>query len=217
MTKALIVEDEPAISNLIKKNMIAAGYQCTQVGNGMEAATLIMKNTYDIILLDIMLPGLDGYELMDYIRETKVPTIFITAKNSTEDKVKGLKLGADDFLVKPFDIVELLARVEVVLRRYKKLERIIVIEDVEIDTVAHTVHKKGHLLDLTPKEYDLLLLLVHNKHTALFRDKILEIVWGFEYAGETRTVDIHIQRLRKKLDWEDKIVTVFKIGYRLEV
>jgi len=217
LTKVLIVEDEPAISNLIYKNLVAAGYDCTQVYDGMQAATYIMKNTYDIILLDIMLPELDGYELMEYIKGSGMPAIFITAKNSTEDKVKGLRLGAEDFLVKPFDIVELLARVEVVLRRYHKLERILVIEDVEIDTIAHTVHKKGILLDLTPKEYDLLLLLVRNRNTALFRDKILEIVWGFEYSGETRTVDIHIQRLRKKLDWEEKIVTVFKIGYRLEV
>jgi len=217
MIKILIVEDEKPIRDLIDIQLSAAGYTCTAVGDGMKAADLVEANTYDLILLDIMLPGVDGYELMEFIYPTGVPVIFITAKHEVRDRVKGLRLGADDYIVKPFDIVELLARVESVLRRYKKTGSRIEIEGVTIDLDAYTAYKNGKKLDLTTKEFALLCLFVHNKNIALYRETIYEKVWEGEYNGDSRTVDLHVQRLRKKLGWVNQLITVYKIGYRLEV
>ena len=217
MIKILVVEDELPISDLIDMNLSSRGYQCTCAYDGMRAADLLEENTYDLILLDIMLPQIDGYELMEYIRPMNIPVIFITAKSSVADRVKGLQLGADDYLVKPFAIVELLARVEAVLRRYNKSEKRITVEDVVIDTESRLVKKGGQQVELTKKEYELLLLFVHNKNIALFRETIFEKVWESEYMGDTRTVDLHVQRLRRKLGWNDKITAVYKVGYRLEV
>lgn len=217
MNQILIVEDEKPISNLIKVNLEDAGYGCTCVYDGMRAADLLETETFDLILLDIMLPKINGYELMDYIRPLDIPVIFLTAKSDTKDKVKGLRLGAEDYLTKPFEIIELLARVETVLRRYNKNATILTVDDVVIDVRSRTVKKGGEPVSLTVKEFDLLLLLVQNKNIALFRDKIYEKVWHEEYLGDSRTVDLHIQRLRKKLGWEHKITAVYKIGYRLEV
>ena len=217
MIKILVVEDELPISDLIDMNLSSRGYQCTCAYDGMQAADMLEENTYDLILLDIMLPQIDGYELMEYIRPMNIPVIFITAKSSVADRVKGLQLGADDYLVKPFAIVELLARVEAVLRRYNKSEKRITVEDVVIDTESRLVKKGGQQVELTKKEYELLLLFVHNKNIALFRETIFEKVWESEYMGDTRTVDLHVQRLRRKLGWNDKIKAVYKVGYRLEV
>lgn len=217
MIRILIVEDEPPISGLIQMNLKRNGYECDVASDGEQAADKIEQNRYDLILLDIMLPKINGYELIDYIRPLEIPVIFITAKNDLQDRVKGLKLGAEDYIVKPFEIVELLARVEVVLRRYKKTNTVINIEDVSIDTEARRVTKNGVPVDLTIKEYDLLLLLVRNPGIALFRETLFERVWGYDYIGETRTLDSHVQRLRRKLGWEDKIKTVYKIGYRLDL
>ncbi len=217
MIHILVVEDEIPISNLISMNLRENGYFCDVANDGMKAADLIEENTYDLILLDIMLPHVSGYELMEYIRPLNVPVIFITAKNDVADRVKGLHLGADDYIVKPFEIVELLARVEAVLRRYNKGESKLVIEDVEINTQSRSVKKNGQQIDLTMKEYELLLLFIRNKNIALFRETIFERVWQSEYLGDTRTVDLHVQRLRKKLGWEKLIVAVYKVGYRLEV
>ncbi len=150
-----------------------------------------------------------SFILLDYI--------FLTAKSDVKDKVKGLKLGAEDYLTKPFEIIELLARVETVLRRYHKNEELIQIFDVTINTRSRIVQKEGETINLTVKEYEVLLLFVQNKNIALFRDRIYEKVWGDDYLGDSRTVDLHVQRMRKKLGWEDKIVPVYKIGYRLEV
>lgn len=216
MIKILIVEDEQAISNLIYMNLSDAGYECTCAYDGMKAADLIEENTYDLILLDIMLPGADGYELLDYIKPTGTPVIFITAKASLDDRVKGLTLGAEDYIVKPFEVVELLARVGVVLRRYNKSETTLSYRNLVIDTESKTVKKDGTLLELTPKEFELLLLFVRNVNITLFRDKIYETVWECDYYGDTRTLDLHIQRLRKKLDLSDVLKTVYKVGYRLE-
>ena len=163
-----------------------------------------------------MLPEIDGYELVEYIKPLGMPVIFITAKGAVQDRIKGLKLGADDYIVKPFQIGELLARVEAVLRRYGKINRKLTFADVEIDTVSRTVNKAGKTIDLTVKEFDLLVELVQNKNVALYRDRLYEKVWGVEFFGDTRTLDSHIQRLRKKLGWEKYIKTVFRIGYRLE-
>ena len=168
-------------------------------------------------LLDIMLPGADGYEVLDYIKPMEVPVIFLTAKGSTEDKVKGLKLGADDYLTKPFEIVELLARVESILRRAGKTQTELTVGDIVIDTRSRSVRRGSKEIALTMKEFELLLLFARNKNIALFRETLYEHVWGSDYMGDSRTVDLHVQRLRKKLHWEDKIKAIYKVGYRLEV
>ena len=216
MIRILIVEDEQPISNLIEMNLKKAGYACDCVFDGMAAADALDKVKYDLILLDVMLPKVDGYELMSYIAPLEIPVIFLTAKSTVADRVKGLRLGADDYLTKPFEIIELLARVESVLRRYHKTESVIEIEGLRIDTASRVVFRDGKQIALTMKEFELLLLFVRNKNIALYRETIYERIWGGEYMGDSRTVDLHVQRMRKKVGWEDKIVTVYKVGYRLE-
>ena len=216
MNKILIVEDEEAISSLIEMSLVRAGYRCETADDGLAAADLIEQNTYDLVLLDVMLPGLDGYELMDYLRPTGTPVIFITAKGSLGDRVKGLRLGADDYIVKPFEVAELVARVESVLRRTGRGGRELKAWDVEIDTVARSVTQAGRSVQLTPREFDLLELLVRNRGVALYRETLFERVWGGEPENDTRTLDLHINRLRKKLGWQTKIVTIYKVGYKLE-
>lgn len=217
MLRVLIVEDERAISNLMYVNLKAQGYNCTCAFDGKQAADLIEGNSYDLVLLDIMLPEIDGYELLEYIRPLGTPVIFITAKGTLGDRIKGLRLGADDYIVKPFQIGELLARVEALLRRAKKNAIEYSLFDVEINVNSRTVKKDGKIIDLTVKEFDLLIELIRNKNVALYRDRLYESVWNEPFTGETRTLDSHIQRLRKKLDWDEHIKTVFRIGYRLEV
>jgi DNA-binding response OmpR family regulator len=216
MLKILIAEDEEPIANLIKMNLRRAGYQCTWASDGEKAADLMDTEKFDLLLLDVMLPGINGYELMEYARSLELPVIFLTALGSTENKVKGLKMGADDYLTKPFEIVELLARVEAVLRRYHKAETILNIFDVVIDTASRSVMQNGEPVSLTMKEFELLLLLARNRNIALYRETIYETVWGGEYMGQSRTVDLHIQRLKKKLNWDSEITAVYKVGYRLE-
>lgn len=218
MIRILIVEDEKAISDLIYMNLTDAGYQCTCALDGMTACDLLEENTYDLALLDIMLPEVDGYELLEYIRPLEIPVIFITAKAGVNDRVKGLDLGAEDYIVKPFEIVELLARVKVVLRRYHKLgESHIQLKQIQIDTENRKVLKGHKEIELTPKEFDLLLLFAQNPNITLFRDKIYEHVWETDFTGDTRTLDLHVQRLRKKLGLEDCLKTIYRCGYRLEV
>lgn len=217
MNKILIVEDEEAISNLIRTNLTDAGYRCTCAYDGLQASDIIEKENFDLILLDIMLPKINGYELLEYSNLMEIPVIFLTAKSSVEDKVKGLRLGAEDYLTKPFEIIELLARVETVLRRYNKNATFLEVHDITIDTLSRTVKKNGIIVNLTTKEYELLLLFVQNKNIALFRDRIYEKIWGGDDMGVSRTLDLHVQRLRKKLEWEEKLVAIYKIGYRLEV
>ena len=217
MIKILIVDDEKPICDLIDLNLSAAGYHCTTVQDGVTALRMIEEGRYDLILLDVMLPGVDGYDIMEYIRPLKIPVIFITAKYEVKDRVRGLKLGADDYLVKPFDVVELVARVEAVLRRYHKAENILSAFDVAVDVEARQVTRAGVAVELTNKEFGLLLLFIRNKNVALFRETLYENVWEGEYSGDSRTVDLHVQRLRKKLGWEQCLVTVYRVGYRLEV
>ena len=217
MNKILIVEDEVAISNLIRTNLTDAGYRCTCAYDGLQASDIIEKGNFDLILLDIMLPKINGYELLEYTNMMEIPVIFLTAKSSVEDKVKGLRLGAEDYLTKPFEIIELLARVETVLRRYNKNATFLEVHDITIDTLSRTVKKNGNIVSLTTKEYELLLLFVRNKNIALFRDRIYEKIWGGDDMGGSRTLDLHVQRLRKKIEWEEKLVAIYKIGYRLEV
>ncbi len=217
MIKILIVDDEKPICDLIDMNLTAAGYDCKSVQNGLDAIDLIEKENFDLILLDIMLPGADGFDIMEYIRPLKVPVIFITAKNDVRDKVKGLKLGAEDYLVKPFDVVELIARVEVVLRRYRKTENLLRAGDIVVDLEARTVTKAGKPVVLTNKEYGLLVLFIQNKNIALFKEKLYEKVWQDEYIADSRTLELHVQRLRRKMGWEKNLVAVYKVGYRLEI
>lgn len=216
MQKILIVEDEEAIANLIKINLTVEGYQCTCAYDGKSGADHIEKEAYDLILLDIMLPEIDGYELLEYIKPMGTPVIFLTAKGNVNDRIKGLRLGADDYIVKPFQVGELTARVEAVLRRYGKGSGKLFFADIEIDIASRTVNKAGHPVELTVKEFDLLVELVRNKNVALYRERLYEKVWGEVFMGDTRTLDSHIQRLRKKLNWEKYIRTVFRVGYRLE-
>ena len=215
MAFILIVEDEAAINELVKRNLQLVGHQCHSVFDGKTAVSEIQHQSYDLMILDIMLPGLDGYEVIKQAHET--PTIFLTAKNSLPDRIKGFSMGADDYLTKPFEMLELLARVEAVLRRTQKTASRFEAGNVKIDFSSHQVFHNGQLVECTPKEYELLEVLVNNRNIALSREKLLELVWGYDFEGDTRTVDVHIQKLRKKLGWEDKIKTVYKLGYRLEI
>jgi DNA-binding response OmpR family regulator len=163
-----------------------------------------------------MLPEIDGYELLDYIKPLNIPVIFLTAKGTVSDRIYGLKAGADDYIVKPFQSGEVLARIEAVLRRYGKAGKQLSFADVTIDLDSRTVLQNGNPIELTVKEFDLLVVLIQNKNIAQYRDKLYERVWNEPFLGDTRTLDTHIQRLRKKLGWENHIKTVFRIGYRLE-
>ncbi len=217
MNRILIAEDEPAIAGLVRTVLAGAGYRCTWAPDGTQAADLLEKESFDLALLDIMLPGADGYELLDYCKALEVPVIFLTARGEVEDRVRGLRRGAEDYLTKPFALPELLARVETVLRRCGKAEQILRLEpDIEIDPAARIVRKNGQPVALTAKEFDLLVLFVQNKNVALCRDRIFERVWNEEYLGDSRTVDLHVQRMRKKLGLEDRLSAVYKVGYRLE-
>lgn len=217
MIKILIVDDEKPICDLIDMNLSAAGYSCIAVQDGLAAIDAVEENNFDLVLLDIMLPGADGYDVMEYIKPLKVPVIFISAKHEVRDRVKGLKLGADDYLIKPFDVTELLARVEAVLRRYNKSDKKLTIGEIEIDIEARRVTRAGSPVPLTSKEFDLLMLFAENRNVALFRENLYEKVWDDEYYANSRTLDLHVQRLRRKLGWEKNLVAVYKVGYRLEI
>ncbi len=217
MINILIVEDEKPISNLIKLSLSKAGYHCSCAYDGSAAIDMIDSSAYDLILLDVMLPEVDGFELMEYINPLEIPVIFITAKISVEDRVRGLRMGAEDYIVKPFEVIELLARVDVVLRRNLKTSDSIQIGGLEVDVRSMKVHRAGKEIHLTLKEYELLLLFANNPNTALYRGTIYERVWGGEMEYGSKTVDLHVQRLRKKVGWETALQAVNKVGYRLEV
>lgn len=215
MAEILIVEDELSINELIRKNLSLTGHRCTQAFDGKTAVSLLENRNFDLLVLDIMLPGLDGYQVFE--RASGTPTIFLTAKSELADKLNGLAMGADDYLTKPFQMLELAARVEAVLRRTKKGETEFEMGDLKVDFGRHQAFLKGTAVECTPKEYELLEVLVRNRNIALSREKLLELVWGYDFDGGTRTVDVHIQRLRQKLHLENDIRTVYKLGYRLEV
>lgn len=217
MTSILIVEDDEAIANLLYMDLRDEGYRCTIASDGKMAADMLVDIAkYDLILLDIMLPEIDGYELLEYIKPTGTPVIFLTAKGTVSDRIKGLKLGADDYIVKPFQSGEVIARIEAVLRRYGKNDNLLVFNDVKVDLESRRVLQNGKEVEFTVKEFDLLVELIQNKNIAQYRERLYEKVWNEPYMGDTRTLDTHIQRLRKKLGWEHYIKTVFRIGYRLE-
>jgi DNA-binding response OmpR family regulator len=214
MIKILIVEDEAAIANLVRMNLRNAGYDCTVAYSGTEGADRMAEQNFDLCILDIMLPGIDGYELLEYAKGLDIPVIFLTAKGETLDKVKGLREGAEDYITKPFEILELLARVENVLRRYHKAAQEFDTCGLHINIPSRTVTRDGKTIDLTYKEFDLLLLFVRNRGVAMYREMIYEQVWDSPYMGDSRTVDLHVQRLRKKAGLEHEIEAVYKVGYR---
>ncbi len=215
MAKILIVEDEKAINDLVKFNLELVGHECSQVFDGESGLNEALKLKYDLIILDVMLPKYSGFEIMEYIEGT--PVIFVTAKSTPEDKIKGLRLGADDYITKPFDIVELVERVKAVLRRTKADINHFAFDDIRIEFDNRRVYKAGREVVLKPREFDLLEVLVNNRNLALTREKLLHLVWEFDYDGDTRTVDVHIQRLRQKLGISNRIQTVYKTGYRFEI
>jgi len=227
MSRILVIEDDDDIRQLVRLTLEMDHYSVTQAVDGPDGLKQIEKMTCDncppnLILLDIMLPGMDGYEVMSRIKDKNIPVIFMTAKTSIPDRVFGLKLGADDYISKPFEPLELLARVEAHLRareRYRK-NAVNEPEEVRFGNVSicpneRSVHKDGVQIPLTAKEYDLLTLLIERKNTVLSREQILDLVWGFDYYGGTRTVDMHIAQLRKKLDLHDSLKTEYKVGYIL--
>ena len=214
MIRILVVEDEEAIANLIWMNLKNAGYECVLAHTGNEGANRMEDGSFDLCILDIMLPGIDGYELLEYANRLQLPVIFLTAKGEVPDKVKGLRLGAEDYMTKPFDILELLARVENVLRRHNKLEQEIDVCGLHVNIPARSVTREGREIPLTMKEFDLLLLFLRNPDVALYREMIYEQVWESNYMGDSRTVDLHVQRLRKKTGLEQEIEAVYKVGYR---
>ncbi|MCJ7842306.1 response regulator transcription factor [Lederbergia sp. NSJ-179] len=217
MAKVLIIEDDKAINHLIYMNLDLVGYECKQVYDGKEAITILEHWRPDLILLDVMIPYIDGFSLMEQNRFEGIPVIFVTAKDNVSHKVKGLKLGADDYIVKPFEALELLARVEAVLRRAKPVKRKYSIGHTVINLDERIVTVDQKPVNLTNQEFDLLEVLITNCNIALSREKLLDLAWGHDYFGDTRTVDVHITKLRKKLHLENHIKTVYKLGYRLEM
>lgn len=203
MKPILIVDDEAPIRALIRLTLERAGYTCDEAATGTEAADKIEANTYDLALLD-------------YLRSVQTPVIFLTAKTAVADRVRGLHLGADDYITKPFEPTELVARVEAVLRRCGKAQGTLAAFDVLLDPAARRVTRSGTPLHLTPREFDLLEVLLRNRGIVLYREVLYERVWGLDAEYDSRTLDLHIQRLRKKLGWKNEIRTVFRVGYVLE-
>jgi two-component system, OmpR family, alkaline phosphatase synthesis response regulator PhoP len=216
MATILIIEDEKAINDLIAMNLKMVGHNCIQLYDGKNIIEEFNKNSIDLAILDIMLPGEDGFSLIPEFLAKEIPVIFLTAKSSLSDKVHGLEIGAEDYIVKPFEAVELIARVNVVLRRGKKSIDEFRIDETIVNFNERKITVEGKEVDITNKEFELIEILILNKNIALSREKILELIWGYDFFGETRTVDVHIQKLRKKLKWENHIKTIFRYGYRLE-
>lgn len=217
--KILVIEDDVAISELICMNLEAAGYEVHAIYDGLGAQAFISSVLADDIalaLVDVMLPGRDGFALMEDLQRVRIPVIYLTAKADVVSKVHGLKNGAEDYIVKPFEILELLARMEKVLNRTGRGRSGLHIGNVEIDLKRHRVTKNGNEVGLKPMEYELLVTLAQNRNVALTREELLNRVWGTDFMGETRTVDVHIGQLRRKLDFHDVIRTIPKLGYRLE-
>ena len=215
--RILVVEDDESISKVIQKNLTSAGYSVAAYFDGAKAAEILNKDTdFDLALLDIMLPGMDGFELMGYLKHYDIPVIYLTAKANLDAKVQGLRDGAEDYIVKPFEILELLVRIEKVLERRGKLKQVLTVDGLEINLLERSVRKNGSEIALKPMEFDLLVMLAKNKNIALSRERLLHGVWGIDFVGETRTVDVHIGQLRKKLGLAENIKTISKMGYRLE-
>ena len=216
MIKLLIVEDDENIRRMLEVTASIAGYEYDTCDNGLRAAEKIKESDYDLVLLDVMLPGCSGFEVVEKIDTERTPVIFLTALQDVTDKVRGLKLGAEDYVVKPFEPVELLARIEVILRRKNKHKTVLEYGDIIVDVARHIVKKNDRDITLTPREFELFVYFLKNIDIALSRERLLSAVWGYEFTGETRTVDTHVQQLRKKLEIQNSLITVPKLGYRLE-
>ena len=216
MAHILIVEDEENIARMIAATLEMAGYTCQRCADGATAVELAQPGVFDLVLLDIMLPGMDGFAVMEHLRGVGVPVIFLTAMQQVGDKVRGLRLGAEDYITKPFETLELLARVEVALRRRGGGVRVLTYGPIVQNLDSHTVTVHGELVSLAPKEFELLRVFLQHQDLALSRERLLSMVWGYEFQGESRTVDIHVQRLRQKLGLSQSLVTLPRIGYRLE-
>lgn len=217
MARICIVEDDLHIAQMIEATLTMMNYDCVRCEDGKQAVETILNNRFDLILLDIMLPELDGFGVLEKIRSREIPVIFLTAMGSVSDKVRGLRLGAEDYIVKPFEAMELLARIEVVLRRFHTDESsILQYEEIQVDIQRHTVTKDGEKVTLTLKQFDVLVFLMKHVDLAVSRDQLLSAVWGYEFEGESRTVDIHVQQVRKKMGLQGRLVTISKLGYRLE-
>ena len=212
----LIVEDDPAISRLIESNLFVAGYETVCAMDGQRALDSLSGHHFDLALCDIMLPELDGFELLPYLRERNIPVIFVSARTDIQSRIQGLRLGAEDYLVKPFDILELLVRMEKVLARTASSENKIRYQDITIDLNSRSVFMGHEPILLKPMEYELLCMFAKHPGMVLTREKLLRQVWGDEFFGETRTVDVHVSALRRKLNLGERLATVYKIGYRLE-
>jgi two-component system, OmpR family, alkaline phosphatase synthesis response regulator PhoP len=222
--KILVVDDEEHIQELLKFNLESSGYKVYCCGNGTDALKFVRSEKPDLILLDVMLPGMDGYDVCKEIRKdnniSNLPIIMITAKSEELDKILGLELGADDYLTKPFSIRELLARVKAVLRRttIMPIDKSYRFDSIVVDFEKHEVTKESNRIELTLKEFEVLEILIKNKGRVITRDFLLDKVWGYEYIGETRTVDVHIRHLRQKIEDDDKcpryIETIRGVGYR---
>ena len=211
MIKILIIEDDINIAKMIKATLSIVNYKGHCCFDGKSGAEEAQKGIYDLILLDVMLPEMSGFDVMESIKDCGTPVIFLTALQDVADKVKGLRLGAEDYIVKPFEALELLARIDVVLRRSNKTQNII-----SVDVNGHTITNNGEPVQLTPKEFDVVVYFLRHQDIAVSRERLLSSIWGYEFEGESRTVDIHVQQVRRKLNLKDKLVTIPKLGYRLE-
>lgn len=218
-TKILVIEDDSSISELICMNLEAAGYEAIPITDGLMAEAFLKdagKKEIALALVDVMLPGKDGFALMEDMQREGIPVIYLTARDDVISKVHGLKSGAEDYIVKPFEVLELLVRMEKVLKRTGRSREKIQIRDVIINLKEHSVTQGSKKVPLKPLEYELLVTLAESKNVAFSREELLNQIWGCDYVGETRTVDVHIGQLRKKLDFYDVIRTISKTGYRLE-
>lgn len=219
MQKILIVDDDTHMCALVKTYAEIEGYLCFEAADGKETLEKLTNHSFDLILLDVMMPGKDGFQTLSEIRGScNTPVIMITARKEEYDKLFGFNLGADDYIAKPFSPKELMARIKAVLKRSSQFQfEKIVFGDLEVNVFSHTVTINGNPLPLTPKEFDLLVYLTKNNHIALSRESILEGVWGFDYFGDTRTVDTHIKSLRERLgDYRELIQTVWGVGYKFD-
>ena len=214
MARILILEDEKAINDLVALNLGMIGHTAVQTFTGREALKAAAETPFDLLILDVMLPDTNGFAVCEKLRD--IPAIFLTALGETADKVKGFERGADDYIVKPFEMTELLLRVEAVLRRTHRSESRYRIDGLEVDFEAKTVLKDGVPVDLTLQEYALLEVLIKNRNIALSRQRLMREAWDVSFLGESRTIDVHIQRLRKKLGLDDRIKTIYRLGYRFE-
>lgn len=216
MINILIIEDDENIAKMIKATLQIVNYNSFCCYDGKSGMAEAVKGGYDVILLDIMLPEMNGFEVMEKIKDCGIPVIFLTAMQDATDKVRGLRLGAEDYIVKPFEALELLARIDVVLRHSNKTQNILTYEDIVVDISKHIITQNGNTVQLTPKEFDVLVYFLQHPDIAVTKECLLSNIWGYEFAGESRTVDIHVQQLRRKLNLKDKLITISKLGYRLD-